>query len=386
MVPTCLKYFFVFLVVASHSNGQYGGDPCITPVGIQGNCLPVRSCPSMMTALLTVQRPLSDTAREQLEAYYCAADFKVCCPRVPIVIKELANRTDPDASEPGQISSDVDMTKHRNYRLLPSDCGYLDVAGTRIINGQDAGRDYPWMTLLSFRGPDNRGAFDCAGSIINNRYILTAAHCLVDRSRLLGVRVGEYNITNKGVDCFGKGNEIDCNYPTQDLAIEEIISHPNYEQKQQINDIALLRVTPITFNDKNIKPVCLPRVKKSEFNPESVEVSGWGLTKSLGRKSNILQMAFLKVVTPSKCQPFYQNLTVIDDSRICAGGLVTKNDSNACSGDSGGPLQVQERIPGVGYKYVQHGIVSFGVRQCNYPAVFTKVDFYIKWILDNMKP
>ncbi|XP_072392613.1 trypsin-1-like [Diabrotica undecimpunctata] len=282
----------------------------------------------------------------------------------------------------------TDITKHKNYGLLPTDCGYIDYSDLidiRVTHGEDAGLyEFPWMSLLSFRIGNIR-VFRCGGSIINNRYILTAAHCLEDKSNLLGVRVGEYDLSNKGAekDCIFT----ECNYPVQDLAIEEIISHPNYESKDKKNDIGLLRVQPITFNNKNVKPLCLPRTSNTELTQTYAELSGWGITKLGGRTSKVLQKGYLKVVRSTDCQNFYKDnlFTVIDDKRICAGGILQTNKSNACAGDSGGPLQVIELSPDNERKYVQHGILSAGVIRCDYPSLFTKVDYYLEWILDNMR-
>lgn len=45
----------------------------------------------------------------------------------------------------------------------------------RIINGRQATpHEYPWMALLL-----TKGMAYCGGSVINNYYILTAAHCVV---------------------------------------------------------------------------------------------------------------------------------------------------------------------------------------------------------------
>lgn len=62
-----------------------------------------------------------------------------------------------------------------------------------------------------------------------------------------------------------------------------------------------------------------------------------------------------------------------------------KKDS--CSGDSGGPLMVEDEINDV-YRIVQYGIVSYGPLQCGslFPGVYTNVSSYVKWILDNIKP
>lgn len=52
-------------------------------------------------------------------------------------------------------------------------CGERNDA-TRIVGGQAAGiNEFPWMARLSYF---NR--FYCGGMLINDRYVLTAAHCV----------------------------------------------------------------------------------------------------------------------------------------------------------------------------------------------------------------
>ena len=61
-----------------------------------------------------------------------------------------------------------------------------------------------------------------------------------------------------------------------------------------------------------------------------------------------------------------------------------------CSGDDGGPLVAA----GPGDKKLNKepkyliGIVSFGTKKCGqgYPGVYTSIDYYLPWIIDNMKP
>ena len=47
--------------------------------------------------------------------------------------------------------------------------------GPYIVNGQRAARGaWPWQVMLKFNG-----TFQCGGVVLNDRWILTAAHCVV---------------------------------------------------------------------------------------------------------------------------------------------------------------------------------------------------------------
>lgn len=95
---------------------------------------------------------------------------------------------------------------------------------------------------FTVQGPD----FRCGGTIINERYILTAAHCISsNRDVLSGVRVGEHNIQTE-TDCEGTGESLVCADQYQDFGIEEILAHPEFDVRGRQNDIGLLRL------DRNI--------------------------------------------------------------------------------------------------------------------------------------
>ena len=59
---------------------------------------------------------------------------------------------------------------------------------------------------------------------------------------------------------------------------------------------------------------------------------------------------------------------------------------DSCSGDSGGPLVSQKKGDFKEPKYLV-GIVSFGTKECGtgYPGVYTSIEYYLPWIIANMK-
>lgn len=81
---------------------------------------------------------------------------------------------------------------------------------------------------------------------------------------------------------------------------------------------------------------------------------GWGKTE-LGSTSDVLVEVTLPFVTNEVCAQTYGPFGIdIRDSHICAGG---KNESDACEGDSGGPLQTYGLIGGK-IRMIQYGIVA----------------------------
>ncbi|XP_045502842.1 serine protease grass-like [Colias croceus] len=344
------------------------------------DCMAYTSCEEAKQLAFYHKSP--KTATMFLEAF-CGVEYiqlervtKVCCSHFT-----LSGIDDRSGMSGSQNEKQVDNPQ---LKLLPASCG--DIDGTRIIRGDVAGLyEFPWMALISYKRRDGQ-YFMCAGSIINSRYILTAAHCAAKKN-INGVRVGDHDISTKE-DCQGVKPRF-CESHVEDLGIEKIIIHEKWNNLSSSHDIALLRLERnIDLNHKNILPICLPVTDELRYkNLDNVNavVAGWGVTET-GQDSTLLYKANFEIKTMDKCRSVYdwdpkQGVDKLE-GQICAGAP----HKDTCRGDSGGPLLVESVYNGID-RIVQYGVISTGSKICgiDVPTKFTDVRNYVDWILENIR-
>ncbi|XP_051883967.1 chymotrypsin B-like [Pristis pectinata] len=224
----------------------------------------------------------------------------------------------------------------------------------RIVNGEDAvAGSWPWQVSMQ----QTNGFHFCGGSLINENWVVTAAHCSVSTRHL--VVVGEYNKCSQDAKA-------------QFIPVAKAITHPRWNPKTINNDITLVKLSsPVSFNSY-ISPVCLASAYES-FSPGKLCVTtGWGLTRpnAFGTPC-ILQQTSLPLLSNRQCEQYWGNM--ISDVMICAGA----SGASSCMGDSGGPLICQE-----GGAWYLTGIVSWGSSRCSpsIPGVYARVSELRSWI------
>jgi len=231
----------------------------------------------------------------------------------------------------------------------------------RIVGGREA-RPGQFPHQASLR--NNHRRHFCGGSVLNNFYVLTAAHCTQGRLAIpanIRVAVGSHNLINDGTE----------------LLVERVINHPNYNRPTRLsNDIAIIRVATRIQYSPRVRPVRLPPGNVANQGNVNCRLSGWGQIRHPAQPGvpnlpEVLQ--FMDAVTiprPECIRRLGMSGRFVYDNTLCTSTPVNKG---ACMGDSGGPLMVDNDI--------QIGIVSWGI-PCGrgQPDVFASVFHHLAWI------
>lgn len=140
---------------------------------------------------------------------------------------------------------------------------------SRIINGNDAKEgQFPYQASLRNKFTNDNY---CGATILNNRFLLTAAHCCRGDHRTpkyVYAVVGALHQFSGGIT----------------MNVDKITSHGSFDYDIAKNDIGLIRTTKeIIFNDK-VQPIALP--ERDVAYGKEVVVTGWG-TNEVNRENKI---------------------------------------------------------------------------------------------------
>jgi len=240
----------------------------------------------------------------------------------------------------------------------------------RIVGGEEASDgEFPFQVSLRSVGAVGLTHF-CGGSIIDENWVLTAAHCCA------GQIPATMHVVAGGIKLNNFENE------EEPRNLDAIIGHPDYSAATISNDACLLKMKEPFEWTEFVQPIALPAVMQDTAAGSMVTVTGWGTTSegALGLP-NVLHKVSVPVVSDEDCNASYgASGYAVADSMICAG--LPEGGKDSCQGDSGGPFfsnespETRELL----------GIVSWGIgcARAGYPGVYTEVSHFVEWITETM--
>lgn len=224
-------------------------------------------------------------------------------------------------------------------------------------------------------------AHKCGGSYLGGGYILTAAHCIRDDLGEMRIRLGTRDIVRGGKT-----------FLVHSVAVHKQASAASAARA----DIALIRIDDPRGDLASLRTtLAAVDIAGSDRYPTTnysdLIVTGWGYMNaaapgtsgpvaqdgSVQRNPRFLQGLELLAMPGDACTNVSGFGGFNPDDILCARG--TKQGSDSCNGDSGGPVTSK-----VGSRRVLVGVVSVGkgCAQGTIPAIYMKVENFADWIAE----
>lgn len=250
--------------------------------------------------------------------------------------------------------------------------------------------EHPWLARFGYKR-DEAVNYVFQGLLINSRYILTTVFVaqFKDMGALTYVRLGEHN-SSSASDCEPQtSGQEKCAPEVQDILVDAVIVHPDYDAFQQVNDVALVRLrSSVDVNGNSVVPICLNR--DVELQSPFLLVASWCGRRETGL-SVVPKQYMMKAISPHECAGLLPRHTVsLVNGTFCivfdekhTQPTVAALEPNL-RGGSGAPVYTVHE----GNRIFLIGLLSYGPRypaKLHEPYVITPVAPFYKWVVETME-
>ncbi|KAG8189135.1 hypothetical protein JTE90_018429 [Oedothorax gibbosus] len=295
-------------------------------------------------------------------------------PRWPQTPSNTRETKREDAATVTATTTEVASTTVRPPRTNYTQCGISNMKPqSRIIGGSDASYgEFPWQAHIKLNKQQ------CGGVLLNNYYVLTAAHCIYQVNvKDITVQLGVHDIQDASRH----------EHKPQTFRVTEKKLHPMFQYRAahpDRYDVALLRLSRAARYRDSVRPVCLPR-HGWDLKGKKAVITGWGKTDpGMGNRfgTRLLQKVEVPIMSNEQCEVWHGEKGIdisVSEEMLCAG--YEEGQKDACVGDSGGPLMVL-----VHGRWVVVGLVSagFGCAQNKQPGIYHRVPHTVDWLRESI--
>jgi trypsin len=238
----------------------------------------------------------------------------------------------------------------------------------RVVNGVSAKTgEIRWQVGLTSSATAAKAFVWCGGTLLNDKFVMTAAHCTVGvtAARIYAI-VGMTDTTNPSAGVT--------------IQVANKLEHPSYNSDTSDYDYSILTMTAsVDFTAlTHVAPICWPTARPADGT--QVLISGWGNIEFGGPSPTVMKRAYVKTIAYTDCASKIGYYGYITDRMLCA-GIWPLGGTDTCQGDSGGPL-----VALVGSNYELFGVTSFGDGCAGplRPGVYSDVVAVKSWLTSNV--
>jgi secreted trypsin-like serine protease len=198
---------------------------------------------------------------------------------------------------------------------------------TSLIAGGERLKKGSWPWIAAFY---HNFKYICGGSIVSERVILTASHCIQDKGDE-HPKLPEHSNFVVGKHDLSSNSEND----HINVGVLKFIMHPKWKPQRTIYDADIAVVIlkePLVFR-RNIRPICLPQFSDNheELVSQSGVLAGWGFNEENKLTTNDPRIIEIPVIDDDEClrnEPNYEK--VMSDRGFCTAGNLGKGP---CKGE-----------------------------------------------------